>query len=178
MSQNFLHNATFHLFLVALDQEMSQNVKQQKCPCGGVLHQAYYPRSPAGLPPPFREYYDQRLSLCCDTCRRRTTPPSVRFFGRRWFPAPLFVLISVLTLGINDHRLEQVKRHFGITVSESTWKRWRRWWRESFMTTPFWQQAKGLVSPAIAPTPSLARALLIRFEGALEEKMHLLRERC
>ncbi len=140
MSQNFLFSATFHLVLNKIDQELAKEVKQLGCLyCGHKLHQANYPRSPVGLSSQFRDHYDERLSFCCDTCRKRTTPQSVRFFGRRWFPAPLLILISALMLGINDRRREQVKKHFGIIVSESTWKRWRRWWHESFQATLFWQ---------------------------------------
>lgn len=174
MSHKILFNASFHSLLTTIDRELTEITKKKGCPCGGKLHRANYPRSPFGLLSQFRDYYDARFSLCCDTCRKRITPQSVRFFGRRWFPAPLLILISALMLGINERRLEQVKRHFGITVSESTWKRWRRWWREVFITTPFWQQAKGLAPEAIEKNISFPRALLTLFRGALEEKMRLL----
>lgn len=175
MSHKFLFHASFHLLLNKIDQELAEKEKEKGCGyCGGVLHQADYPRSPFGLPAPFRENYDERLSLCCSQCRKRTTPPSVRFFGRRWFPAPLLILISALTLGINERRLMQVKRHLGVTVSESTWKRWRRWWREAFMQTPFWQQAKGSFLPVPTLIGFFPRVLLMRFQGKLEEKMGFL----
>jgi hypothetical protein len=174
MSHKFLFDANFHLLLNTIDQEIAKETQQKGCiHCGNKLHQANYPRSPVGIPSEFRCAYDERLSFCCDECRRRTTPQSVRFFGRRWFPAPLLILVSALMLGINERRLAQVKRHFGIAVSESTWKRWRRWWRESFMATQFWQQAKGLAPTAIE-TRSFPRALLSVFPGVLEEKMRLL----
>ena len=173
MSHKFLFNASFHLLLNSIDQEIAKEVQQKGCCyCGCPLHQADYPRSPLGLPAQFRESYDERLSFCCDTCRRRTTPPSVRFFGRRWFPAPLLILICVLQIGINERRLTQIKRHFGFFVSESTWKRWRRWWRESFVETLFWQQTKSLVITAINIDTPLPRALLDIFSGKIEEKIH------
>jgi hypothetical protein len=172
MSQNFLFSASFHLLLNKIDQEITDKIGLQGCLfCGNKLHKANYPRSPVGLPSQVRHYYDERLSLCCNTCRKRATPPSVRFFGQRWFPAPLLMLISALMLGINERRLQQVKRHFGITVSESTWKRWRRWWRESFQKTLFWQQSKGLAPSAIETKKFFSRSLLDVFEGSLEEKI-------
>jgi hypothetical protein len=175
MSHNFLFNASFHSLLVKIDQDIAREVQQQGCHCSKKLHQSNYPRSPVGISPVFRSYYCERLSFCCDTCRQRTTPPSVRFLNGRWFPAPFFILISVLKLGINERRLEQVSKHFGITVSESTWKRWRMWWRDSFMATRFWQQVKGLVPTSIFEgNQSLPRRLLSVFSGALEEKMRLL----
>src|SRR5205814_10123950 len=114
--------------------------------CGSSLHNAAYPRSPFGLLGKLRHIYLSRFSLCCGRCRKRSTPPSIRFFGRRWFPAPLLILVSALSCGINERRLAQIRTHFGITVRESTWKRWRRWWRDSFPETAFWKQEKGLIS--------------------------------
>ena len=175
MAYKFILSINFHLLLNKIDQESANQAQQQGCPyCGHALHQANYPRSPFGLLAAFRDHYDKRLSFCCDTCRKRTTPQSVRFFGRRWFPAPLFMLISALMLGPNERRCAQVKRHFGMVVSEATWKRWRRWWRESFMATKFWQQAKGLVTSGLGTSRPLPRALLDLFQGAPAKKMRLL----
>jgi hypothetical protein len=175
MSQNFIFNASFHLLLIAIDQELAKDIFKQGCPhCKGKLHRADYPRSPVSMLSHFRDYYDERFSFCCNNCRKRTTPPSVRFFGRRWYPAPLHLLVSALMLGINERRLLQMKQHFGITVSESTWKRWRRWWHKSFTTTPFWQQAKGLAPTVIESCKTFPRALLDSFQGMLEEKMRFL----
>ena len=175
MSHKFLFNATFHFLLKKMDEELAREVCQEGCfYCGSQLDPASYPRSPMGLPSQFRDQYDERLSFCCKRCRKRTTPPSVRFFGRRWFPAPIFILISVLALGINERRLSQVKHHFGMVVSESTWKRWRRWWRKSFGQTLFWQQAKGLIPTVQETHLSFPRALFRVFKGALAEKIPLL----
>jgi hypothetical protein len=77
-------------------------------------------------------------------------------------------------LGINERRLVQVKRHFGIVVSESTWKRWRRWWRESFALTLFWRKEKGVVPISIETSQAFPRPLLNIFKGTLGEKMRFL----
>lgn len=173
MSHKFPFDSTFHRVLVAIDRELSELTRQQGCPCGGRLHQSNYPRSPMGLPVEFRSSYDERLSFCCGDCRKRTTSPSVRFFGRRWYPAPLLILISALMVRINDHRLTQIKRHFGITVTESTWKRWRRWWRDIFSETRFLKQARGLIHES-KKTLNLPRRMLRTFHGAINEKVILL----
>lgn len=169
MSHNFLRDTSFHSLLSSIDKEIADNAKQEGCIlCGGPLYLADYPRSPFGVPAPFREYYDERHSYCCGNCRKRNTPPSVRFFGRRWFPAPFLILISLLQSGVNEWRIEQVKRYFGITVSESTWKRWRKWWREIFSKTLFWQQAKGCCFPSSGTFP---KVLLRLFTGELEQRL-------
>ena len=175
MLPTFLYKANFHLLLTNIDQELASSVFELNCPsCSGKLHQANYPRSPMGIPLEFREVYDERLSFCCKTCRKRTTPPSVRFFGRRWYPAPLFMLICLLSLGINERRLAQMKRHFGLTVSESTWRRWRRWWRDAFIVTDFWKKEKGLVVLSLEEAISFPRALLKLFLGTFMDKLCLL----
>ena len=172
MSQNFLFKASFFTLLMQIDSELADNTLKEGCPrCGGPLHLANYPRSPFGLPKQFRRYCDERISFCCAQCRKRTTPPSVRFFGRRWFVAPVFILLSLLMLGINERRLAQIKQHFGISVSESTWKRWRAWWRQSFQRTKFWLQAKGSVISHLQTNLGLPRALLRLFPGSLIEKI-------
>ena len=173
MSHKFLFNSSFHALLITIDRELAENERQKGCSCGGTLHQASYPRSPLGLPVHLRTNYEDRFSFCCNDCRKRTTPPSVRFFGRRRSPAPLLLLISALMLSINEHRLTQIKRHFGITVSESTWKRWRRWWREVFVDTAFWKQSRGLVPEPKKPV-SMARRILSSFQGTIDNRMLLL----
>lgn len=97
MSHNFLFNTIFHKLLKAMDYDLSQEECIKGCPyCGGNLHQAHYPRSPVGISKEHREYYEDRYSHCCYRCRKRTTSPSLRFFGRRWYPGPLFIWISSL----------------------------------------------------------------------------------
>jgi hypothetical protein len=174
MSHKFTLNSTFHSLLLAIDRELSELTRQGGCTCGGRLHQSNYPRSPLGLPAEFRPIYDERLSFCCDDCRKRVTPPSVRFFGRRWYPAPLLLLLSALMISINDYRLRQIKRHFGITVSESTWKRWRRWWRDAFVETHFWKQARGEISQNNHRGSSMVRRMLNVFQGLIDKKIILL----
>jgi hypothetical protein len=173
MSHKFALNSTFHRLLVAIDFDLAETTRQNGCSCGGALHLSNYPRSPLGLAAQFRSDYDIRFSFCCGDCRKRTTPPSVRFFGRRRYPAPLLLLISALMVSINDHRLTQIKRHFGISVTESTWKRWRRWWRDAFAQTRFWKKARGLI-PEPKKMHYLPRRILNGFQGLLVKKIILL----
>lgn len=170
MIHTLLSNASFHSSLAALDRDLAKEVQRKGCPCGGSLHRADYPRSPLGVPVPLRTDYQERLSFCCSQCRKRITPPSVRFFGRRWYPAAWLTLVSILMLGISERRLAQVKRHLGLNVSEPTWKRWRRWWREVFPQTPFWQQARGYLREVVGEYP---HALLDQFQGRIGQKLPL-----
>ena len=76
--------ASFWLFLFSVDQDLAQSAREKCCACGGRLHRADYPRKPRGaedLPQDYR----YRFSFCCERegCRKRVTPPSVRFLGRK-----------------------------------------------------------------------------------------------
>jgi hypothetical protein len=174
MSHKFLFSSSFTSLLLAIDLEFVAKAKTLGCPdCGGNLHQADYPRSPIGIPKEQRAHYELRLSLCCSQCRKRVTPPSVRFFGRRWFPAPYFLFISLLRMRINEQRLQQLKRHFGIRISMTTWKRWQLWWRTQFTKTAFWMQAKGQI-PADRIEGIFPRHCLTFFTGHFSKKFILL----
>lgn len=137
-------DASFHLLLVEIDADLAEQCRRMGCPrCGGALHRADYPRLSLGMVAVvFRGHYERRLSWCCCDCRRRVTPPSVRFFGRRWYAGWMVLLISMLERGPSDNRCAKLRR-VGMTVSASTWQRWRRWWRERFVRSRFWASLRG-----------------------------------
>jgi hypothetical protein len=69
---------------------MAEAASDQGCSCGGVLHSGRYWRKARGLPTGLdKEAYGWRFSFCCavDGCRRRMTPPSLRFLRRRVYVA-------------------------------------------------------------------------------------------
>jgi len=72
---------------------------------------------------------------------------------------------------IQTQELAQIKKYFGVTVPKSTWDRWREWWRNVFVKTPFWQQHKGLCPPADENRGSLPRHLFCAFKNSLDKKM-------
>jgi len=97
----YLADAKFWRLLLRFDEDVAAQVRAFGCPlCGSVLHSARYRRKPRGAPRAvLGEAYERRLSLCCarEGCRRRTTPVSVRFFGRRVYLAALVVLALYMT---------------------------------------------------------------------------------
>ena len=82
-------------------EDLAETTRKQGCPCGGRLHSANYPRKPRGTPRHLPEAYRLRLSFCCDRdgCRKRVTPPSVRFLGRKVYLAAIVILISAMRQG-------------------------------------------------------------------------------
>lgn len=151
----------------------ARGVQDASSPCGGPLHAANYPRRPHGGPPDLPEGYEKRLSFCCgvEGCRTRTTPASVRFFGRRWYLAPVVVLVSALQHGANGRRMAALRKWLGERVCRRTVERWRSWWLETFPASPHWTATRGRFVPPVA-AKQLPLSLLERFlEGDEREQL-------
>jgi len=130
--------------------------------CGGPLHSAHYWRKPRGGPPDLCEAFELRFSLCCGRsgCRRRVQPPSVRFWGRRVYWAPVLVLVTALRQGRNpDATLVRLKALCG--VWRSTIRRWRHYFRDLFTDSAAWRRVSGRLMPPLA-ADRLPRSLLQR----------------
>ena len=169
--------ATFWSFLFSIDQDLAKTTREKACPCGGRLHSANYPRKPRGSAEDLPESYGYRLSFCCDRdgCRKRMTPPSVRFLGRKVYLAAVVVLVSAMRQGPTPRRVSELSRLFG--ADRRTIARWQEFWRDHFPQTPFWKLARGRLPPT-ADVASLPRALLEAFLRGVDplcEWGHLLR---
>ncbi len=164
MCHAFLSDPSFYDLLFRLDEDLAAQVREAGCGCGGVLHSARYPRKPRGAHAPLGEAYETRLSLCCarEGCRRRSTPPSVRFLGRRVYLGVVVVLATALCHGPNAWRLTRLREWLRLSVR--TLNRWRKWWREVFVRSAFWQAVKGRFVPPL-DTRALPASLLERFAG-------------
>jgi hypothetical protein len=157
--------ARFWSVLSAIDRDLAETTRMNACPCGGRLHSANYLRKPRGTPAQLPEHERKRLSFCCDRdgCRKRVTPPSVRFLGPKVYLGVIVILISALRQGPTPRRVRELSTRFG--ADDRTIARWQVFWREHFPQTPFWKIARGLFVPAveIASLPySLLEAFLLR----------------
>jgi hypothetical protein len=169
------HSVRFHKLLLMFDHDLARAAREQGCPCGGKLHAADYGRKPQGVPAVVREFYRQRLSLCCakGTCRKRTTPPSLRFLGRRVYVAATMLLISVMMHGGTPEQLSELSREYG--VDRRTLARWREWWRTTFVQTRFWQAEQAAFAPPV-DEGRLPASMFERFLGwPLRRLVNLLR---
>jgi len=112
------------------------------------LHQGHYPRKPRGLAEA-ESQESRRHSFCCgrEGCRKRHTPPSVRFLGRRVYVAVVVVLVSALRHGVSPERAELLRERLGI--DRHTLERWRRWWLEDFVESRFWRGVRGGLPPGL-----------------------------
>lgn len=162
MCHTLLQDPKLYALLLLIDEEQAAEARAAGCGCGGVLHSARYPRKPRGGPPQLRQSYDSRLSFCCAQCRRRTTPVSVRYLGRRVYLAAVVVLACAMRAGLTAKRAARL--HSVLNVPRRTLERWRRWWLEEFIHTPFWRGARGGFLPPVS-ADTLPQSLLARFTG-------------
>ena len=156
------HGASFWAFLFTIDHDLAETARKQGCPCGGRLHSAHYPRKPRGLSFELPEPQRVRLSFCCqrDGCRKRLTPPSVRFLGPKVYLGAIVVLISALRQGPSPRRVRELSARFG--ADRRTIARWLVFWHERFPQTPFWKIARARLG-SLADSLSLPYTLVDAF---------------
>jgi hypothetical protein len=152
--QNDLADRRLWELKAKVDAEVAEQVRQGGCiHCGGTLHRANYARKPRGAPQQDQapdEIY--RHSFCCDQdgCRKRHTPPSVRFLGRKVYWGLVVTLVSAMCHGVSDQRLQVLRA--SLPVDRRTVERWREWWLQAFVASPYWQAARARFAPPLNVT--------------------------
>ena len=160
MCHALLHDPAFFRLLTRIDTELAAQTRQSRClECAGPLHVADFPRKPRGCPPSVREEYTRRLSFTCGWCDSRSTPASVRFFGRRVYVAVALMLASP-PAGCAARALQEL-----LSVPARTLRRWESWWQRDFQRTVFWQSVRDRFMPTV-PARGLPQSLLVRFQGS------------
>lgn len=162
MNPKLFQDSQLYDFLDRIDANLAEKTRLEGCCRDGVLHRADYPRKPRGGPA--GRSWDRRRSFCCNQegCRRRRTPPSVRFLGRKVYVGVVVVLVGAMMHGISRRRIMALRGELG--VDERTLWRWRQWWRERFVQTAFWKTARGLLMPPV-DAGGLPGSLVDRFNG-------------
>ena len=146
--------------LTKIDADLAAQACPLGCPhCGGALHRANYERKPRGM-----DCEALRDSFCCaeDGCRRRMTPGSVRFLGRRVYPGFIVVLLAALQHGLSAGRVRVLQEQLG--VDRRTLERWRDWWLQQFAPGRLWRVARAHVMPPVNEA-ALPWSLWERFTG-------------
>jgi hypothetical protein len=149
----------FFSTLLGADRDLTRKLQQRGCPhCGGRLDRADYPRKPRGDLDQAAESMGIRFSLCCarEGCRRRLTPPSLRFLGRKvYYGAWLLVVSAAWLCGLVLGR--QIRG-----VPRRTVGRWQQWWHGGFLTTELWRVQRARLMPPVDEL-RLPLSLLERF---------------
>ena len=164
MYLEILRSAALDEVLLRTDEDLLEEARAGGCECSGPLYRADYARKPRG--PGVLSLHQKRFSLCCgvDGCRRRHTPRSVRFLGRRVWLGAVVVLGTAMLHGLNCRRVAELHRLLGVSVR--TLRRWRRWWLEAFVKTRTWKELTGRV-PGVA-VREVPRSLVERFLPPVE----------
>lgn len=169
-------DVSFFEVLRGIDEAIAHAVQAVGCPrCFSRLDRADYPRKPrGGRYAQAGEGETVRCSLCCraEGCRRRVTPPSVRFFGRRVYLSVVVVLAAIHAVQQAEAEAAALKAATGVPAK--TLRRWVTWWQSVFAVSAFYSVGKGeLASPVAAA--ELPEGLLERFSApTLSEKLVLL----
>jgi len=146
MLKKVLKDKRLFKFLEKVDAEIAETAQAAGCRhCRNILHHGNYERMPRGGPE-----WDKRYSFCCsdEGCRKRTTPASVRFLGRKVYAGLVIVLISAMMHGLSRGRMNRLRESLGI--SERTLIRWRAWWQEVFSASGFWKVERSRFMPGLA----------------------------
>jgi hypothetical protein len=163
MYHELLRDASFWSFLFSIDEDLAESCRSEGCPCGGCLHRADYPRKPRGVPrKELPEEYRYRLSFCCscDGCRKRATPPSARFLGRKVYLFAVVILVSAMRQGPTPRRVRELSKLFG--ADRRTIYRWRVFWKDHFPRTKFWHVRRARFVPVVS-IADIPRSLLEAF---------------
>ena len=149
MGHELHRSGSFWSFLLSIDTDLADSARQQGCSCGGRLHAAHSPRAPRGRPDHLPEESRCRLSFGCDRdgCRKRMTPPSVRFLGRKVYLGAMVILISAMRQGPTPRRVRELSTLFG--VDRAIIARWQAFWRDAIPQTPFWIVARARLVPVV-----------------------------
>lgn len=164
MWHGFSADAKLCAQLFDFDLQIAAAVKAAGCPaCRARLDRADYPRKPRGgaIAAPAEEW-TRRLSLCCsrEGCRRRSTPPSVRFLGRKVYVAASTVIAPI----VFDELGGAADACAATGVPPRTVRRWRSWWTTAFARSSFFSAARGLLRTPIHES-KMPLSLLDSFAG-------------
>jgi len=166
--QDHLTNEKLWQLLAKIDSDFAEEARGKGClhpDCGGRLHRSDYERKPRGGPG-----WDLRNSFCCDQegCRRRETPMSVRFLGRRVYAGLVVVLVSAMVHGLKPERVQRIREV--LAIDRRTLERWRQWWRSTFVRSSFWKWARARFMPLVCEK-TLPLSLGRRFEIERPERL-------
>jgi len=172
MYHPLLTDARFHNSLFDLDRLIAEQVRQEPCRlCHGTLHQSHFPRKPRGVPAGTDPGYSIRFSYCCGTegCRKRFTPPSMRFLSRKVYSSIVILLIFLLKPQTDESRIETFNTLLGTTLSIETLRRWRYYWTKDLPQTHTWKR----LALSYTQAQNLPASLLTLFEQSAEHALKM-----
>jgi hypothetical protein len=164
----------FFRLLEEADAREARRVAAAGCPrCEGPLHRGDYARKPRGaLIAPAGETSVVRFSLCCgrEGCRKRATPPSLRFLGRRVYLGVVVIVASLVAQWLGT--AEASRPVTGVPAR--TTRRWVGWWRGPFVETEVFLAVRArLVGLAIGELPA---SIVVKLPGTWSQRVRAVLE--
>ncbi|MCK5803037.1 MAG: hypothetical protein KAI66_09405 [Lentisphaeria bacterium] len=71
----------------------------------------------------------------------------MRFLGRKVYVGIVVVLVAAMMHGPNARRIATL--HEALGIDKRTLKRWRQWWLDVFVQTPFWKANRARFMPVL-----------------------------
>ena len=142
--EKLLKDGVLCKLLEEVDWDLAEAIRVERCRyCGAKLHCGDFTRKPRGVV----VTWDKRHSFDCSRCRKRHTPPSVRFLGRKVYAGIVVVLVAAMMHGPNARRIDTL--HEALGIDRRTLNRWRQWWLETFVQSGFWKGARARFMPRL-----------------------------
>lgn len=178
MYHQLLSDRRLVTLLLGIDAEAAAAAKAAGCACGGTLHRADYRRKARGAADGESASYLVRYSFCCaeEGCRKRRTPESVRFLGRRVYVSVAVMVAAAAEGGVSARRVKLLGELLGESVDRRTVERWVQWWRQTLPESRFWRGLRGKLLGVVAPL-RLPLSLMekVDAEGARERAVGVLK---
>ena len=155
----------FFARLEKMDEAIAAAVAACRCQhCQGPLHRSDYQRKPRGaLLAGTGEAFTIRHSLCCGRrgCRKRATPPSLRFLGLRVY-LEVVVIVACMVAQAMVMTARAAITFTGVPLR--TLRRLGDWWR-GFPRLPVWLELRSRFVPPPPDETDLPRSLVARLAG-------------
>lgn len=167
LCQGYLADQILFALLEKCDSNLAEKYRQGGClKCGGKLHRGNFERKPRGGPGTWNE----RDSFCCADCRKRLTPPSVRFLGRKVYVGWVVVLVAAMRHGLTAQRVRLLREALGLKIDRRTLAHWREWWQHHFVQSAFWKMARARFTPPCCEK-TLPRSLCEAFQVERRDRL-------
>lgn len=147
---DFVSEPRFFEFLLKIDKSIAAEAHQRPCShCGGQLDRGDFLRSGFGMPNGVSDDLRRRFSFCCrdENCRKRLTPESLRFMRGMAYTTIVITLATAIHQGLSTRHRNLLRQK--LSVSRQTIYRWIKWWRQCFVSSPFWRAARGRFIPSV-----------------------------
>jgi hypothetical protein len=155
---------SFFEFLLEIDIATAKKTCDGGCFfCGGPLHASNWIRAGFGIPDGCGEDVLVRHSFTCGSCRKRSTPNSLRFMYYRWYATSVDLVVSALRPK-GDPAVQQELRDV-LGISDGTLAMFRTWWSERFRGSQF--QRRSPLPISTGENQSVACIVLSQFESVL-----------